>query len=391
MVQIGVKLDKRKRKKDGTFPLKISVHRNGKTLYIPLNISLHEDEWNAKKEEIVKRADRRSLNILVADKLSDVNMRLLRLQSEGKSRSLTNLEFIRVISGEDNSNKPHYFSEALDNYISLIQNNGTKRLYLATEKKLRLFCGSKYKELTFEEMTPSWLKHFDKELAETSPSANARSIHLRNIRAVFNAALDDGIINCYPFRRYEIKSQHTAKLALTAEELARIYTHDSSRYIDIFFLSFFLIGINMVDMAKLSSIDNGRIVYDRTKTHKMYSIKVEPEALDILKRYEGKNKLISIFEELGSYRNLVTRQGYYFRKLEKELSIKHICYYSARHSWATIAAELDISDEVISMALGHTKINVTETYIKRNREKIDAANRKVIDFLLKHVKKEKKS
>ena len=52
MVQIGVKLDKRKRKKDGTFPLKISVHRNGKTLYIPLNISLHEDEWNAKKEEI---------------------------------------------------------------------------------------------------------------------------------------------------------------------------------------------------------------------------------------------------------------------------------------------------------------------------------------------------
>lgn len=390
MVQIGVRLDKRKKKKDGTYPLKISVHRDGKTLYIPLNISLQEDEWNAKKEEIIKRADRRNLNILVADKLSDVNMRLLRLQSEGKSRSLTNKEFLRVLSGDDDSNKPHYFSEALDCYISLLQTEGTKRLYLATEKKLKLFCGSRYKELTFEEITPSWLKMFDKKLSETSPSANARSIHLRNIRAVFNAALDDGIISCYPFRRYDIKGQHTAKLALTIEELARIYTHDSNRYIDIFFLSFFLIGINMVDLSNLTTIENGRIRYERAKTHKIYDIKVEPEALQIIEKYRGKNKLISVFENMVSYRNLTTRQGYYYRKLEKDLSIKHICFYSARHSWATIAADLDISDEVISMALGHSKNNVTETYIKRNREKVDIANRKVIDFLLKHINSNKK-
>lgn len=390
MVKVGVKLDKRKAKKDGTYPLKISIHRDSKTMYIPVNIYLHEDEWSATKSEIIKHPDRRHLNIYLADKLSQVNLSLLKLQSKGEVRTLSDKQFLKILSGEDDENKPHYFSEYFEEYISLIQNAGTKRLYVATEKKLKEFCDSSYYSLTFEEITPSWLKHFEKDLCKSSPSANSRSIHLRNIRAVFNAALDDNLINCYPFRRFDIKSQSTAKLALSVDELSRIYTYDSNKYIDIFFLSFFLIGINMVDMAKLTSIENGRIVYERTKTHKMYSIKVEPEALEIIEKYRGTNKLISIFEKLGSYRHLVTRQGFYFRKLEKELSINRICYYSARHSWATIAADLDISDEVISMALGHTKTNVTETYIKRNKEKIDEANRKVIDFFLNHMKKYKK-
>lgn len=56
--------------------------------------------------------------------------------------------------------------------------------------------------------------------------------------------------------------------------------------------------------------------------------------------------------------------------------------YWARHTWATIAADLDIPDAVISMALGHAGENrVTNIYIKRNMAKIDAANRKVLDWV----------
>ena len=59
--------------------------------------------------------------------------------------------------------------------------------------------------------------------------------------------------------------------------------------------------------------------------------------------------------------------------------------YWARHTWATIASELDIPVDVISHALGHsfsTGAKVTQVYINFNQKKIDDANRKVIDYIL---------
>jgi integrase len=57
--------------------------------------------------------------------------------------------------------------------------------------------------------------------------------------------------------------------------------------------------------------------------------------------------------------------------------------YSARHSWATVAASLDIPDDVIALALGHTPRNATtDIYIRRDLRKVDEANRRVIDYVL---------
>lgn len=57
--------------------------------------------------------------------------------------------------------------------------------------------------------------------------------------------------------------------------------------------------------------------------------------------------------------------------------------YYARHSWATIAAEIDITFETISAALGHSIANpTTAIYINFNQRKVDEANRKVIDYVV---------
>ena len=59
-----------------------------------------------------------------------------------------------------------------------------------------------------------------------------------------------------------------------------------------------------------------------------------------------------------------------------------ITTYWARHSWATIAASLDIPKETIAAALGHGGNTVTDIYIDFDRAKIDRANRMVIDWTL---------
>lgn len=56
--------------------------------------------------------------------------------------------------------------------------------------------------------------------------------------------------------------------------------------------------------------------------------------------------------------------------------------YTARHTWATMAYYCEIHPGIISEAMGHSSISVTETYLKPFQDyKIDSANREVISFV----------
>ena len=169
----------------------------------------------------------------------------------------------------------------------------------------------KCEQLAFEDIDRAWLNGFDAFLAKTSPSANARAIHLRNIRAVFNDAIDDEITHAYPFRKYKIKRVATPKRSLSVEELRQLFAYPveeyQRKYLDVFKLIFFLIGINIGDLCKLKRIDNGRIEYERAKTHRLYSVKVEPEAMEIIERLKGKNWLIDPLDTCAKYKDYAKR------------------------------------------------------------------------------------
>ena len=156
---------------------------------------------------------------------------------------------------------------------------------------------------------------------------------------------------------------------------------------------FCLIGINSVDLSNLRSPVKGRVEYYRAKTHKLYSIKVEPEAERIIKKYKGQKHALNIIERCPNYKTYFNRMGKTLRKVGKKrvsgrkslgnAILPDICTGSARTSWATIAqAELDIPRDVIAAALGHHTIDVTTTYLRTAWEKkIDEANRRVLDWV----------
>lgn len=54
-------------------------------------------------------------------------------------------------------------------------------------------------------------------------------------------------------------------------------------------------------------------------------------------------------------------------------------FYISVHTWATLAFHAGMSIGIISKALGHFSIKVTETYLKPfENEKVDAANEELI-------------
>ena len=385
MVKVSVRLDVRHRLKDGTYPLKLAVARQG-TFWLPLDIYLREEDWDADNERIINLANRKSLNALIQQRQSEVNMKLMALQNNGTLRSYTKEALIAYLQDDSDDNQPHLFSVMAERFLRLKDNASTKRIYEDTIRLMKDFC--KYESLTFEEMTVSWLNTFNIYARESCPSKNGRAIHFRNIRAIFNYAIKEDYITCYPFRKFKIEHEQTEKRSLSLEQMRRLASMPlkpfQERYRDTFMLVFMLIGINSIDLSRLKEVKNGRISYKRGKTHKIYDIKVEPEAQAIIDRYKGKEHLLNWFDSVKNYRNYANRANLSLHDIGKEFGAEGFTVYWARHTWATFAAELDIPEDTISLALGHstTGAEVTKVYIRYNHKKVDDANRRVIDYAL---------
>ena len=274
-------------------------------------------------------------------------------------------------------------------------NESTKELYYYSLRRIEQF--DKYiSTRSIDEIGIPWLTRFESWLAQTN-SKNARNILLRNIRAVFNYALDCEYTTNYPFRRFKIRPEATRKRAMTVEQLRSLAVYPvedyQEFYRDMFVLMFCLIGINVVDLYSLGGIVDGRVEYRRAKTHRLYSIKVEPEAQVIIDKYHGTKNLLCIADrwtthsQFGKQMNKALKRMGEMQRVGRggkkvfEPIVPGLTTYWARHTWATIAASLDIPKETIAHALGHGNDTVTDIYIDFDKKKVDEANRKVLDFV----------
>ncbi|MBR1882725.1 MAG: site-specific integrase [Muribaculaceae bacterium] len=279
------------------------------------------------------------------------------------------------------------------------KSGSTRRIYMETYKRMRGYAGEKLEQLAFEDITKEWLVSFDNYMVSQSPSRNARNIHLRNIRAVFNEALDDEVTTFYPFRRFSIRNVATRKRNLKVEDLRKLFNFPcephAQKYLDMFKLMFMLLGINAIDLCNLKEVDcEGRINFYRAKTNRLYSIKVEPEALEIINKYRGEKWMLDILDRYKDYKDFTKRMNRALKligpvkrsglggKKEYDPLFPEISTYWARHSWATIAASLDIPRDTIAHALGHGNNTVTDIYIDFDQSKVDEANRRVLDWVL---------
>lgn len=396
MATVKFYLDKRRQKKDGTYPIKLNVFHN-KQIMIATQLSASEKEWNG-NEYSVRAQNYKPRNIVARGIINKAEIVILTLEQQGKLKSTTDKALKKMIEEAVSSKVENQktFLYYLDEFVSKKTNQGTKSIYTTTRNKIEEY--DSY--CTFESMDKSWLENFETWMAKTM-KVNAYAIHLRNIRSVFNYAIDEEYTTLYPFRRFSIKKEETRKRSLTAEQLRLLRDYPCEeyqiRYRDMFMLMFYLIGVNAADLfnAKHSALVNGRFEYKRAKTGKLYSIKVEPEAQAIIEKYKGKDYLLNIMDEYGNYKDFLHRMGIGLKQIgeteRKGLGGKKsrnplfpdLSSYWARHTWATVAAELDVPKEVIAHALGHSWANSTTTdiYIRFDMKKVDEANRKVIDFV----------
>lgn len=235
-------------------------------------------------------------------------------------------------------------------------------------------------------------------------SVNYKALILQKVRSVFNWGLDNGLTSNYPFRRYKIKTEKTPIDNISVEQLRAIrdcqLDEYKAVYRDFFMLTFYLCGINPADLLTLKdeNLQNGRIRYRRKKTSKPYDIPVPPEAMEIIRRYKGKDWLLFPLDTNASYRHYYRHWREGLKQIGTREVVKrahgpgrpsaryqpivdNLTVYTARYTFASIGAELEIPRETIALCLGHSWADVTSHYIAYNTKRIDDAVRKIIDYV----------
>jgi len=395
-------LDLRGKAKDKKGSIIIHVSNNKTVASVSTGVRIEKKYWNG--NSVVKHPDAIVLNAELARKKSKVDAVIARLSLADLLDTMTATDIKHEIETEKKVVvKRALVSDIFEEYIQNGMSEGTEEIYRTTLAKVLAYGGEKMK---MDNITVKWLYDFDKWMSATL-CVNSRSIYMRSLRAICKYAYKTKVIKDYVFDSFKIKSKETAKRSIPVETLRKLrdYPADErhSMFRDYFFLMFYLIGINAVDLlnAKDEDVVDGRLNYIRQKTHKKYSIKIEPEAREIINRYKGKNYLVDAKDRCVHYKSFLHMMNDSLRELgptvieechdelfgkveETHVNAiaKDITSYWARHSWATIAASLDISTDVISIALGHSNVNKTTLiYIKPDMSKVDKANRKVIDYL----------
>ncbi len=202
-------LDTRRVKKDGTYPLRIDIGKDSMTCSIRLNVSLRPEEWDPRKKMVINRPDEDDLNMYISSYKYDIDRILRQLIRLGKTRTCTVLELKKMIEDElyqgnkEKKSNTRDFSSIFREFIDL-HHGSARESYKSTYTHLQGFVGYKIEKLRFEDISKKWLEAFDRYLVKRNYSMNVRDIHFRNIYAVFDYALDNGITTNYPFRAFKI-------------------------------------------------------------------------------------------------------------------------------------------------------------------------------------------
>lgn len=395
-------LDQRRIKQDGTYPLLIRVTHQRKILPIQLGVSIPKSDWNSKSSTIKPSCPLyKDIYDLINESEYRIQKAIIALEKRPNSYRVSDIK--SLLSSENL--KDMSFKQYAERCINQMKVSGRVGNALSYLQALNSICNFSKKELHFSDITYKFLSDYDTFMRSKGTKVNAISCYLRGIRAIFNRAINEDVISIehYPFRKFRLKTEATPSRAISRENIRKLFSCPLAEgtakwhYRNYFMLMFCLIGINFADLCTLTkdNIHNGRVIYKRRKTGRIYSILLHPLAIKILDYYQTSDGryLLPILPNCKlepmtlkqTLKQKLKQMNKSLNRLARYAFVDEmITTYSSRYSWANIAREIGISKEIIAEALGHSYGNrVTGIYLEGYGDQaMDEANIKVITSIL---------
>lgn len=288
------------------------------------------------------------------------------------------------------------FTDIANEYIGGMIKEGRKSTAQLYQKTTDYFLDSVGHDSMLEGITPRTIKDFDLYLKQRKFSPATRGTHMAHLKAIINYAIKYRKVSyeAHPFEFYEKPDCSVRELDISVDEVrlirdAEVTEKSLCMARDLFMLSYYLGGINLIDLMQINFKGKDTIEYIREKSKntkkgdKKISFTIPGEAKPIIKKWMGKNGKLNFGYKLSydNFRKYVTKE---IIRLADRIGIeKHVVYYSARKSFVQHGFELGIPLETLEYCIGQSmKTNrPIFNYVKIMRKHADEAIRKILDNL----------
>jgi integrase/recombinase XerD len=386
----AVMLDDRRKKTDGTYPLKLRITFNSTRYYYSVGYDVTETEWQKFQEGNYRGGYYKQLEDFVSRVVEEANsvFRDLELRDIPFSKAQFEAAYF-----DPHPSKNDVF-EAFKAYSTTLKDMGkisSSDSYTSALKSLEDFTPKK--TLQFDEVTPDFLRRYYKWMNGKGKSDSTVGIYLRNLRTLFNQAINSGKIprELYPFGRgrFVIPVSEERDLALSTETLKALYEYSAgndqskARAKDLWFFIYLCNGMNVKDLCRLKykNIGDDSIVFYRAKTTstmkrtKPVIVPISDEIRGIIRKWgnptQNQEDYVFPFFEQGITPKReraislnvsgVINDG--MNRIAKDLEIPdHITTYSARHTHSNVMMEMGAPMKMISDNLGHASSQITERH-----------------------------
>ncbi|MFV0470019.1 MAG: tyrosine-type recombinase/integrase [Dysgonomonas sp.] len=384
------------------------IHQR-KVKIVTLSYKLYPHEWDAQNRfvaQIAPESERYHYLLQVIDNLQRNNLMFHKITASLEAQGRYTVDdVVRIFRNSDNMDHLLPFAELLSSKLRKSGQERTARAYLSAVRRLIKYNNNE--DLKLNHINTCLIKDFERELKSTGKTLNTISFYMRNLRSIYNQAIQEKIIvrkNENPFASVFTGVQKTKKRALTMEDLQLLNKLDFSKKLEnkmtvkdptsnlyqawrLFFFCFHARGMSFVDMAYLrkENIRGGIITYYRKKTGQLMEVSITPMLQKIIASFsdemQSSHYVFPIIKDEKKdarlqYETGLRLQNFRLKKLSLLCGIKkNISTHVARHSWATVAKRENLPLWVISEGLGHSNEKTTYTYLASfDRSVLDSAN-----------------
>lgn len=355
-------------------------------------------EWDESRSMVATpvKSERKSFILAVREGIRRDMERLVKIDRQLKSNGIT-FTADDVIDEFNRFVREYSLFNFMEGIIARLKQNGkirTSETYRSTLNSFRKFRHNK--DIMLDCISSETMENYEAWHKTRGVAPNTISFYTRILRAVYNRAVEDEIIeDRNPFRHVYTGVDKTVKRALPLEIIRKIKALDLSLAPmldfarDMFIMSFYLRGMSFIDMAflKRNNLKKGYIVYRRHKTGQRLSIEWTKEMQLILDKYpeNSSDYLLPIIRRPGTnerytYRNISYSINHNLKKIAELIGVSiPLTLYVARQSWASAAKSKGIPISVISEGLGHDNEATTQIYLASlDSSIIDRANSLII-------------
>ena len=385
--------------KEGTLYYQVIHKRNVK--WISTDYHVFQNEWDEKAANITIPLNGERVQKLlliksaIARELRQRKRTLDRLETS--SEELTLNELCEAFSQLPPCKTVFTFLEEQVERQERMQKHGTANTYISTYRRFKEY--RQNKDLFFDELTPDMIEEYEAWLANRNRKPNTIRFYLRTLNTLFCKAANNGMLSEERklFSHVRLSYATTTKRALSEADILalqnlKLEAGTSIAFArDVFMFSFYMRGMPFVDIAYLRKKDlkNKMLAYSRKKTNQYLTVEWVKEAQEIIDRYAQINSaspyLLPIIQqedgtEQKQYHRMLENINYNLKKIGEMTGLKMpLTTYTARHTWASIARDMDIPIPIISEGMGHNSIKTTQVYLNSiDVSKINEANKKII-------------